>query len=63
MLLLCSALLGPHPGLCAQGWAAQHKGLMGILERVQPRTTEMTEGLEHLPQDTQGYPRPDQRRS
>ncbi|KAK4808447.1 hypothetical protein QYF61_005512 [Mycteria americana] len=48
MLLLRSALLGAHPERCAQVWAPQYNRQMGILERAQQRTTEMTEGLEHL---------------
>lgn len=48
VLLLCSALVRPHPEYCAQLQGPQLRKDMGLLDWVQSRATEMIRGLEHL---------------
>jgi len=38
----------PHLQYCVQMWSPQYRRDMELLERVQRRTTKMTQGMEHI---------------
>ena len=49
ILPLYSALVRSHQEYSIQMWSLQYRRDMDLLESVQERTTEMVQGMEHLP--------------
>jgi len=49
ILSLYSMLVRRRLEYCVQMWSLQYRRDMDLLESVQERTTEMVQGMEHLP--------------